>query len=109
MSRGSVAQRAGHQRGAVLVEFALTLPVLILIVVGIFDFGRAFQEWVAVTNAAREGARMAVLPGAYTDDDITARVESVLRAGGIAAVPNVVVTPTTLTPDGGGVPFTTKQ
>jgi len=109
MSRKSMAQRAGQSTGAVLVEFALTLPILILIVVGIFDFGRAFQEWVVVTNAAREGARMAVLPGSYSVPDIQARVASVLKAGGVTAAPTTLVTNDSVTPDGGGLPFTTRK
>ena len=48
-------------------------------VVGIFEFGRAYQTWQVLTNAAREGARMAVISGT-TDADITARVPQ-LHAG----------------------------
>ena len=38
------------------------MPLLLLVSVGIFEFGRAYQTWQVLTNAAREGARMAVLP-----------------------------------------------
>ena len=51
---------------------ALTLPLLLLVSVGIFEFGRAYQTWQVLTNAAREGARVAVLPDS-TDDAIEAR------------------------------------
>ena len=44
------------------METALTLPLLLLVSVGIFEFGRAYQTWQVLTNAAREGARVAVLP-----------------------------------------------
>jgi hypothetical protein len=47
------------QRGAALLEMAFTLPLLLLISVGIFEFGRAFEVWQVLTNAAREGARVA--------------------------------------------------
>ena len=50
------------QRGAALVESAMVLPILLLISVGIFEFGRAYQTWQVLTNAAREGARVSVLP-----------------------------------------------
>jgi Flp pilus assembly protein TadG len=43
--------------GQSLVEFALVLPVLILILYGIFDLGRAFYVLVTISNASREGAR----------------------------------------------------
>ena len=50
------------ERGAALLEAAITIPILLLIAVGIFEFGRAYQTWQVLTNAAREGARVAVLP-----------------------------------------------
>ncbi len=50
------------ERGTALVEAAITIPILLLIAVGIFEFGRAYQTWQVLTNAAREGARMSVLP-----------------------------------------------
>jgi Flp pilus assembly protein TadG len=50
-----------RDRGAAAVELALVLPVLLLIVCGIVDFGRAYNAQVALTQAAREGARLAAL------------------------------------------------
>ena len=44
-----------------LIEFALVLPVLLLLVVGIIDFGFAFNQWNTAQNAAREGARVAAV------------------------------------------------
>ena len=55
-------QRWRNQRGAALVEAAMVIPILLLISAGIFEFGRAYQTWQVLTNAAREGARVAVLP-----------------------------------------------
>lgn len=46
-----------RQRGDGLIEFALTLPVLMLIIVAVFDMGRAVYSQTVLTNAAREGAR----------------------------------------------------
>jgi Flp pilus assembly protein TadG len=54
--------RHRDEAGAELVEFAFVLPLLLLVIVGIFDFGFLFQRYEVVTNAAREGARAAVLP-----------------------------------------------
>ncbi|MBS1253227.1 MAG: hypothetical protein MAG451_02276 [Anaerolineales bacterium] len=52
--------RAPHrQEGQSLVELALLLPVLMLIFAGVLDLGRAFQAYITVANAAREGARYA--------------------------------------------------
>lgn len=50
-----------HRRGQALVEFALVLPVLILFLVGIFDFGRAVYAFNTVNNAAREAVRLAIV------------------------------------------------
>ena len=67
-------------RGTALMEMAFTLPLLLLISVGIIEFGRAFQTWQILTNAAREGARVAVLPG-ISDSMVTARVQEYIHAG----------------------------
>jgi hypothetical protein len=45
-----------HNRAQSLVEFAIVLPVLLLLVLGAMDFGRLFKTKIFVTNAAREGA-----------------------------------------------------
>ncbi len=55
--------RGRSENGAQLVEFALVLPLLLLVMLGIAEFGFIFQRYEVVTNAAREGARLAVLPG----------------------------------------------
>ena len=57
------------ERGAELVEFAFVFPTLLLVMLGIIDFGFLFQRYEVVTNAAREGARVAILPG-YGDADV---------------------------------------
>jgi TadE-like protein len=50
-----------RDRGAVAVEFALLLPILLLLVFGMIDFGRALNYQITLTQAAREGARLAAL------------------------------------------------
>jgi Flp pilus assembly protein TadG len=61
--RNSVTRRrcADRESGQALVEFALVFPVLMLLVVGIIDFGFAFNTWNTAQNAAREGARIAAV------------------------------------------------
>ena len=54
-------RRAGNERGQALVEFALVLPIFVLLLVAIFDLGRAVFAYNTLTNAAREGARMAIV------------------------------------------------
>jgi Flp pilus assembly protein TadG len=46
------------ERGAVAVEFALLAPILIMLLLGIMEFGRAYNTQMVLTNAAREGARV---------------------------------------------------
>src|SRR5438105_3533494 len=57
--------RHGEQ-GQAIIEMALTLPLLLLVVLGMFDFGLLFQRFEVVTNAAREGARLGVLSSQYS-------------------------------------------
>lgn len=47
-----------NERGAVAVEFAILAPVLVMILLGIMEFGRAYNAQVSLTNAAREGVRV---------------------------------------------------
>lgn len=72
------------ERGAALLETAIVLPLLLFVAVGIIEFGRAYQTWQVLTNAAREGARVAVLPGT-TDGAVTTRVQDYLEAGQLPA------------------------
>lgn len=60
------------EKGQAMVEMALVLPILILIVFGITEFGRIFSAKLIVTNASREGARYASVNGnTVTDTQIT--------------------------------------
>jgi len=72
MKRPPTRSRKAPERGSVVVEFALVVPVLLLIVFGIIDFGRALNAQIALTGAAREGVRLAAL--GYPDAAIQARV-----------------------------------
>ena len=100
-----------NERGVVLIEFALVLPLLLVLLAGMFDLGLAFQRYQAVTNAAREGARMAVLPGYSTTPggDVDDRVRAYLAASGVPGTPTIVVTKIPMTPVGGGAVFTTMK
>ena len=101
--------RVRSQSGAELVEFALVLPILLLIFGGIVDFGLLLQRQQVITNAAREGARLAVLPG-YTQADVQARVTQFVREGinNDSAAPATNLRFVTLTP-GTGPAFQAAQ
>ena len=79
-----LARRFRGERGAELIEMAIVTPVLLMIMAGIFDFAMMFRSWEVVTNAAREGARVGVLP-AYSAEDIRLRVREYMRVSGVAA------------------------
>lgn len=85
-------KRFRNQRGAALLETAITLPLVLLVSVSIFEFGRAYQTWQVLTNAAREGARIAVITGT-TDADVTGAVRNYMTAGRLtnAATAPVVI------------------
>jgi Flp pilus assembly protein TadG len=53
--------RGRHGRGQAMVEFALVIPIFLLLLVAIFDLGRAVFAYNTLTNAAREGARTAIV------------------------------------------------
>jgi Flp pilus assembly protein TadG len=101
----AIARARRGERGAELVEFALALPLLLVVFGGIVDFGLLLQRHQVLSNAAREGARLAVLPG-YGTSDVEARVQAYVREGinDPAATPLTTLTPVTLTP-GVGPPF----
>lgn len=72
--------RLRNQRGAALLETAITLPLVLLVTVSIFEFGRAYQTWQVLTNAAREGARVAVIAG-HSDTQVTDAVRTYMQNG----------------------------
>jgi len=82
MVRATTRRGRESERGAILIEAAMILPLMLFICVGIFEFGRAFQSWQIVTNASREGARIAVLPGS-DNTKVTERVRTYLRDGAL--------------------------
>jgi Flp pilus assembly protein TadG len=81
------------ERGAAMVEFAIVLPVLVLLVGGIIDLGRLLYTYNNLTSAVREGARLAaVLPDPQPNDPrVIARVRQ-WNFPGKTGNPNVSVT-----------------
>lgn len=82
--------RLRDDRGTALIETALTVPLVLLLSISVFEFGRAFQHWQVLTNAVREGARVAVLP-ATSDDAVTSRVMTYLEGGQLAGADSATV------------------
>lgn len=76
--------RRRGERGQALVEMALILPVLLLLLIGMLEFTRAWSAKQAVTDAAREGARLAVVDNDDVDQaDVTTTIATSLSRAGI--------------------------
>jgi len=76
-----VRRNIRSERGAAIIETALAVPLLLLIGVGAVEFGRAYRTSLVLTNAAREGARVAALPNRATAVD--AKVRQYLQTDGL--------------------------
>ena len=82
---GRIVNKRVHNRcGAAAVEFALLMPVFLMIVWGIIEFGRAMMAGQLVTNASRHGARLAIVEGS-TNSTVEADIDQFLvnSIGGI--------------------------
>jgi len=64
-----------NQRGQALVEFAIILPILLLLVMGIFQFGMMINSYLTIQNITREGARAASI--GWVDSEIIHRMEAI--------------------------------
>ena len=73
-------KRIRNQRGAALLETAVTIPLVLAVCVAIFEFGRAYQTWQVLTNAAREGARVSIL-AETSDAQVTSAVRAYMQSG----------------------------
>jgi hypothetical protein len=71
-----------NRRGQALVEFALVLPLVLLLVVGMLEFARAWDLHQAMTDAVREGARRAVLADGWPADSVYAPIWRYLAQAG---------------------------
>ncbi|MFF2273463.1 TadE/TadG family type IV pilus assembly protein [Agromyces sp. NPDC058136] len=98
-------KKQGRERGAAAVEFALVLPLLLLVILGIFEFGRLFNIQLVVANSAREAARVM----AIEDNVGTAKAAGVAATAGVLN-PVLTVGDISITPgsceDNPGMPVT---
>ena len=84
--------RVRSERGANLAEFALVLPLLLMILFGIIEFGMVFSRSQAIEASAREAGRLASL-SSTTSTDVEDRVDVTLGSTTFDAPPVVQVTP----------------
>ena len=86
-----MSKRIRNQRGAALLETAITIPIVLLVCVGIFEFGRAYQTQQVLVNAAREGARISIITG-NTDQQVTDAVRNYITSGRLTSPGSATVT-----------------
>jgi Flp pilus assembly protein TadG len=80
MTSKALQQRDASQRGAAFVELVISMPVLLVVLVGTVDFARVFYTAIELTNAARAGAQFgARTPGASGDN-------AAMQAAAVASV-----------------------
>lgn len=87
-------RRPSREGGATAVEFAIVLPLLVVLIAGIVDLGRLLYAEIIISNAAREGARMVAMGYPSTDADarVAAASPNVDLFGGLGT-PAIVVCP----------------
>src|SRR5690242_20422982 len=76
--------KSSRRRGAALVEMAICLPVLIMIILAVIEFGRAMMVAELLNDAARVGARQAIISGT-TDSTVSQTVTNFLQSTGISS------------------------
>lgn len=98
--------RKPSERGAAAVEFAILLPVLLTLVLGTIEFGRAYNAQITLTNAARDGVRVM----AIAKDVVGARTAAKNAAAAVSSgIPDSDITlSTTICPTGTQVTLTIK-
>jgi Flp pilus assembly protein TadG len=87
-----------NRRGAAVVEFAVVAPIFFLLVFGMIEYGRMVMVQQILTNASREGARVAILDG-MTSTDVTTTVDNYLNNSGIVGANVSVATNPPVAPD----------
>ncbi len=75
-----------QRSGGAMVEFAITLPLLTILMFGIIEAGQAWRQEQVLATAAREGARVgAIYNATFTADTVLAAVNRFLNGGGVTA------------------------
>jgi Flp pilus assembly protein TadG len=96
----------GNRKGAAMVELAIILPILLIVLFAIIEFGLILYDKALITNASREGARQGIVfrwdvianvYDPFTEAEIQGVVNTYLNNGNLL-IPNA--TPTTTAPDG---------
>lgn len=86
----------GSESGAAAVEFALVLPILVVLLIGIVEYGSVYNAQLMLTSAAREGARTMAVTGSAAEAR-TAVIDAAVGLMPAVTAADITVTPTACT------------
>lgn len=83
----------GKQHGAALIEMALAFPLIVLMIVGTIEIGMAFKDYLSVSAASREGARIAALAGTNPQSDcaVLTGIAGLITPGDLARIDRIEI------------------
>jgi hypothetical protein len=87
----SSAPRLGARQGQAIAEMAIVMPLLLILVFGIIEMSNAWRTHQVVTNLAREGARVAILPTTGATADVRTPILAGFTAQGMTAPDTIIV------------------
>lgn len=100
--------KGNRRRGASIVEMAVVSPLLLTLIFGVIEFGHGFMVRQILTNAAREGARVAAIQNVVSDEAIRDAVRKGMGALSGIDIPNDAIDITHWCKDGSGNPNFTE-
>ena len=103
--RLAAARRKAARRGAAVVEFAVLAPLLFLLIFGMIEYGRMVMVQQLITNASREGARVAILDGS-TNSYVIAKAKATVGGAVPLQDSDVTTSPTNITTAAAGTSVT---
>lgn len=71
-----ILKKIRNNKGQSIVELALILPIIIILLFGIFEFGRVFNAYMVIANASRQGARVGSVGATVTEVETTVKTNA---------------------------------
>ncbi len=97
MIKRLISQRNQRRRGSVIVEFALTFMMFLVIVLGLMEFGRCMWTYGTIAHASRQAARFCMVRGTYNPATIT-EIENVVKRFAVGLDDSKLIVNTTYDP-----------
>lgn len=99
LTKQAIARRLRRRHGTMLVEASIVMTLLIMLTLGLLQYGWVFTKWSQIQDAARQGARVAVLPSTASNDTLfnsnkNGTIDTILSSDGLGSSGyTVTVTP----------------